>query len=344
VDDPYGKIEDAESPTIREGVLTWFLNDIGSRLLPGAKVFVIMTRFHEEDLTGSLLELNKKLPKDSRYFHMEAPAICFDPSTDILRRNQGEVLWEYYNLQYFLEKRANSSYQRFSLIYQQLADASNPDNIASCIKFYDRAPHKTDAALSKAKANGQVDDLGRPKVNPRDYYRRLVVSVDCAAKKTERADYTVVQVWGEGYDHNHYLLDQARVKVEFPQMVQEIETKARKWEVDCILVEDKGQGTAYIQARGRSDSQRRLAPAEVIPISVPSNQGKEFRFDEITPLIETGNVHVPQNADWVDLFVREVGQFPDGAHDDQVDAMSQYLRWAKKQRSRYGSRKVGSMG
>ena len=53
---------------------------------------------------------------------------------------------------------------------------------------------------------------------------------------------------------------------------------------------------------------------------------------------------MPENADWIDLFVREMAQFPDGAHDDQVDALTQYLRWVKTKRTRFGSKKVGSMG
>jgi Phage-related terminase len=61
-------------------------------------------------------------------------------------------------------------------------------------------------------------------------------------------------------------------------------------------------------------------------------------------MIEAGEVFVPENADWIDLFVREMAQFPDGAHDDQVDALTQYLRWVKTKRTRFGSKKVGSMG
>jgi hypothetical protein len=55
VDDPYAKIEEAESAVQREKVNTWFTGDLGSRMLPFGKMFLIMTRFHEEDLTGYLM-------------------------------------------------------------------------------------------------------------------------------------------------------------------------------------------------------------------------------------------------------------------------------------------------
>jgi phage terminase large subunit-like protein len=56
------------------------------------------------------------------------------------------------------------------------------------------------------------------------------------------------------------------------------------------------------------------------------------RREEITlgPLIEAGNVYLPHPdyAPWVDDFIEECAAFPNGAHDDQVDAMTQILlRW-----------------
>jgi predicted phage terminase large subunit-like protein len=266
---------------------------------------------------------------------------------DLLRSPEcglGEVLWSYYDLDYFADKRATQSYQRFSLVYQQNAYAANADSIASKLKYYKIAPHLDDTAMRRAKEAGQFDDAGRVAPNKRDTYRRIVLSVDTATKPTERANYTVIQCWGETGDRKHYLLDQKRGKWALPDMTREVNKLAKRHGVDAILIEDKGNGTSYIQEQGGSPHQARKAPAPIIAIAVPANQGKEFRFDEITPMIEAGDVFVPEAADWTDLFVREMAQFPDGANDDQVDALSQYLRWAKTKRTRYGSKKVGSMG
>jgi predicted phage terminase large subunit-like protein len=40
-----------------------------------------------------------------------------------------------------------------------------------------------------------------------------------------------------------------------------------------------------------------------------------------------GRVHLPRNAEWMDAFHKEILAFPYGAHDDQVDALSQFLQW-----------------
>jgi predicted phage terminase large subunit-like protein len=343
VDDPYAKIEEAESAVQREKVNTWFVGDLGSRMLPFGKMFLIMTRFHEEDLTGYLMDMNRKLPAYAQWHQVEAPALCIDPETDVLGRRLGEVLWDYYDLSYFVAKKIEYTFQRFSLIYQQNASATAEGSVSGKFNYYLTLPHLTEDALNTVRLAGKLDPAGRPIPDKRAHFRRIVLSVDCAAKVNERADYTVIQTWGETHDRRHYLMRQTRLKVEFDAMIEAIEKQARKDEVDMILVEDKGQGTAYIQNRGLTSAHRRLAPAPIVAID-PGQQSKEFRFDEVTPMITAGEVYLPQKAEWLDAYIKEFGQFPEGAHDDQVDCTTQYLRWAKNTRTRYGSKKVGSFG
>ncbi|ARB14219.1 hypothetical protein Ccr5_gp001 [Caulobacter phage Ccr5] len=253
-------------------------------------------------------------------------------------------MWDYYDLHYFKRKRSEWKYQRFALVYQQLADAASDTSIASKFQTYDHLPHLEPKVLKARLDAGHADERGRPIPDRKEHFRRVVVSVDSANKPGARNDYSVAQVWGETHARKHYLIYQERKKVDITGLTEMIERVAKRYEVDAILVEDKGNGTAYIQARGQTDNQRRLAPAPIEAIQVPSTYSKEFRFNEIVPMIEAGEVFLPGKAPWLDLLIREIGQFPEGAHDDQVDAMTQYLRWAKSKRTRFGARKVGSMG
>ena len=41
--------------------------------------------------------------------------------------------------------------------------------------------------------------------------------------------------------------------------------------------------------------------------------------------MESGNVYIPRSAPWVGDFIEECASFPNAAHDDQVDAMTQAL-------------------
>ena len=67
-------------------------------------------------------------------------------------------------------------------------------------------------------------------------------------------------------------------------------------------------------------------------VIIPVNPlgGKIARAAAVSPLIEAGNVYLPHPAyaQWVNDFIEECAAFPNGAHDDQVDAMTQALiRW-----------------
>ena len=48
--------------------------------------------------------------------------------------------------------------------------------------------------------------------------------------------------------------------------------------------------------------------------------------------IEAGHVLLPKQADWLDTFLHELLAFPAGRHDDQVDSVSQFLKWSSSQR------------
>ena len=87
------------------------------------------------------------------------------------------------------------------------------------------------------------------------------------------------------------------------------------------LIEDKANGSAVIQMLSRE-----------IPGILPVNPegGKVARAAAVSPLIEAGNIYLPHplHAPWVNDFIEECAAFPNGAHDDQVDAMTQaLLRW-----------------
>jgi predicted phage terminase large subunit-like protein len=86
----------------------------------------------------------------------------------------------------------------------------------------------------------------------------------------------------------------------------------------AIRIEDKANGSAVIQLLSHE-----------IPGLLPLNpqSGKVARAQAISPLIEAGNIYLPHPdyAPWVNDFIEECFQFPNGAHDDQVDAMTQAL-------------------
>jgi predicted phage terminase large subunit-like protein len=65
----------------------------------------------------------------------------------------------------------------------------------------------------------------------------------------------------------------------------------------------------------------------VIPITPKGS--KEERAAGVQPLVESGNVVVPDSAaaSWVGEWIEEMVSFPFAGHDDQVDATTQALSW-----------------
>jgi len=56
VDDPIKSRQEADSPTIRDRIWEEWQNSLKSRFAAGAKVIVIMTPWHEDDLAGRILQ------------------------------------------------------------------------------------------------------------------------------------------------------------------------------------------------------------------------------------------------------------------------------------------------
>jgi predicted phage terminase large subunit-like protein len=82
--------------------------------------------------------------------------------------------------------------------------------------------------------------------------------------------------------------------------------------------------------RRQSQRQRRRSNVEAWDSRSTAREpegDKNVRAAAVSPLIEAGNVYLPHPlfAPRVNDFIEECVAFPNGAHDDQVDAMTQAL-------------------
>ena len=141
-------------------------------------------------------------------------------------------------------------------------------------------------------------------------------------KDTDGSDFVVGQIWGRrGPDY--YLLDQSRARMGFTASKAAVLRLCARWpEATGVLVEDKANGPAVMDAlRGEVSG---LIPVE-------PDGSKIARAYAVTPLWAAGNVFLPpaEHYPWLRDFVDELVSFPAGAHDDQVDAMTQALRYLK---------------
>ena len=293
VDDPHN-VREAESEIVRQSVLDWWDQVMSTRLNDpkrGAMV-IVMQRVHENDLAGHVLQQGGyeelKLPAEYEGSQQVTSIGWRDPRTE-----PGELLWPERFGQEEVEalKRTMGSYAAAGQLQQRPAPAAGGILKRHWWKFYGEAP--------------------RP-------CSEVIQSWDCAFKDTRTSDFVVGQVWGR-HGADKYLLDQVRGRMDCPATIQAVKRLSEKWpQTQAKLVEDKANGPAVIAT---------LKHEIVGLIAVNPEGGKEVRAHAVSPQIEAGNVYLPDPtiAPWIGGFLDECAAFPNGAYDDQVDAMSQAL-------------------
>lgn len=306
IDDPVKDRREADSDTWRENNWSWWTDVAATRLAPGAPVVVILTRWHEDDLAGRLLAAED----GATWQVINIPAVAdHDPEkgeADHLGREPGEFMisargrtrqqWE--------AIRTRSGARTWASLYQ-----GRPSPAAGNIFQRDWWRQYTWPLWIEREDGARIV--------PGDDHE-LMASWDLAFKDTTKSDFVCGQVWMRR-GANCYLLDQVHGRFDFVETCQQIRAMSARWPQALLkLVEDKANGPAVISALNRT-----------VPGIVPEEpQGsKEARAAAVSPLVEAGNVWLPSPklAPWVSDLVEESAGFPNAAHDDRVDAMSQAL-------------------
>lgn len=106
IDDPVKNREEADSEAIRKRTRDWYTSTAYTRLMPGGRIVVIQTRWHEDDLAGWLIEHHKHEEWDV----LSLPAIA----------DSGQPLWpEQYDLEALERTRRALPPRDWSALYQQ---------------------------------------------------------------------------------------------------------------------------------------------------------------------------------------------------------------------------------
>lgn len=152
----------------------------------------------------------------------------------------------------------------------------------------------------------------------RGAFDQIIQSWDMTFRETRSGSFVVGQVWG-AMNADRYLLDQVRFRGDFPAAVQAVRALSAQWpEAHEKIVENKANGPAIVATL------RHEIPGL---IEVQPEGGKEARANAVAWQIESGNVYLPDPKvkPWSADVVEEASSFPNGANDDQVDALSQAL-------------------
>lgn len=317
IDDPVKDMKEALSEIVRANVKDWYRSVLRTRLHPGARVVLLQTRWHEDDLAGWLLEEMK---------------------------NGGEQ-WEVIVLPFYDESIGTVPE---GLIWPARF-ASEIPNMAALDEFkrtvgsivwdalYQQAPTSMDGGLFKrsywrfwAKVHGAPGTRSKgcdtkPSVKLPDKFDNVVISCDATFKDGAKNDFVAIQTWGS-LRADRYLLRRVKRRLTFTETLKVLREEvafARTWRKGSlkILVEDKANGSAIIDTLT-------VELGGIIPIE--PDGGKEARASAVQPSMEGGNVYLPEDDPTVDEYISEFASFPKGKHDDEVDATSQALLYLRE--------------
>lgn len=283
VDDPVKSQREADSAAAREHLWEWFRSDLVTRLKPGGRIVVVMTRWHPDDLGGRLLA------SSDGWRVLRLPALAEEG--DMMGRAPGEALWPAWESAAALRrKRAVLGERAFTALFQQ-------------------SPRAPGGRLFQVKRVAVVDEV-LAGVSVRAW--------DLAASEAG-GDWTVgVRLCrGAGESGVFQVMDVVRLQGGPEQVVQAIRAAAARdgREVAIGLPQDPGQAgraqVAYLV--------RELAGFSVK--SSPESGAKAVRAMGVASQANAGNLSVLRGG-WNREFMEELQDFPGGAKDDQVDALS----------------------
>ena len=307
IDDPIKNRQEASSKSRRDLIYDEWLMSFRTRLAPNAKVILIMTRWHEDDLAGRLLD------EETNIRYLRFPCECEDEN-DLLHRHIGDSLCP----------EIGKDKEWLDIMKSTMLSESGS---MTWNALYQGRPTAIEGNIIERDWWQYYDDLP-------DNMVQWVMSVDASFKDDDTSDFVAIQVWAKS-GTNYYLVDAVKKHLNFPNTILEIRRlRAQYEECKVTLIEDQANGSAIITML-RSEMSGIIA---VLP-----NGSKMSRVQALLGAIESGNVYLPRNKRFTNDFVDECSSFPNGVHDDQVDSMSQALNRLIYQRGDRANKKEKSL-
>lgn len=290
IDDPVKNREEANSVTYREKLWDWYTSTLYTRMEREGCILVTLTRWHEDDLAGRLLEKMQEEDGDI-WTILNLPAICEEDKQSYDIREPGEALWPAkYNIKELKRIKTTVGTYDWSALYQQ-------------------RPQPAEGAIFKREwMNNTYKQL--------PHQNMIIQSWDLPFVKTDGSAKCACLVMGRS-GSQIYIIDLLNDKMEFTENVMAIRTMTAKHpKARAKVVENKANGPAIIS----------LLKKEIPGIVEFNPKGsKEERAISVTPYFEAGNVFLPEPsiAPWVHDFIEDLLCFPSGKYKDTVDATVQ---------------------
>jgi predicted phage terminase large subunit-like protein len=303
IDDPVKDRAQAESKTQRDAAWDWWENVAKVRAL---RTIVIQTRWHTDDLSGRMLA-----NEPGEWTVVSIPAIA-ENTDDPLGREPGEEL--------------EPARERPPGYYSHLQKTTSPYVWSS---LYQQRPTAAAGGIFKRddwRYWEPFEDQGRRWLRLEQQQFDLAdcsrfITIDLATSTRTSADFTVAAAWAITVSGDLVLLDRKRARVPELDHAAFIAPLRQRWlgRYDVTHIESRMFGTTLVYALGRAG----------VPVAeLEADADKLTRALAAAGLVRQHRVWLPAGAPWLDEWLDEHADFPNVAHDDQVDVTAYAARVA----------------
>jgi predicted phage terminase large subunit-like protein len=289
IDDPIKSWAEVGNVRLRDGLWNWYRSELLTRLKPGGRIILVMTRWHEDDIAGRL-----QSQELAQWRVLRLPA--FAEADDPLGRRTDAPLWPEWESASQLERKRTSGGER---VWRSM---------------YQQSPRPTEGGLFRSD---RIEILDEP---PPSEAGRVVRAWDLAATAADGSndpDWTV-GVKLQSQPHGRYVvLDIIRMRGSPNDVVQAVLSAAKlDGRVVAIgLPEDPGQaGKTQLAYFAKVLGSYRISSSR-------ETGSKMTRAMPVASQIEARNFAIVR-GNWNHAFLEELRDYPGGRKDDQVDALS----------------------
>lgn len=304
IDDPFKNREEAESETIRARVWEWYTDTFYTRQEENAAILMTMTRWHEDDLVGRVLNLAKNDPDADQWEVVVLPALSEETRAPYDRRDGPEqALWEGKYSEATLKKtRATVPVYTWLSLYQQRPSAAKGNLFKrKSFQYFTESPGTYD--LHTKEGIVQVPQ------------QSCIVFQTCDPAGTAKtsSDYFVLSTWALTPINELLLLDVFRTQIEGPDHMEYITKNYHRWHPSAIGFESVSIGKTTYQNIRRAG----------LPVIDLKPEGDKFsRALSAAIRLNTKTTYFRAGAAWLTTWEDELLHFPKVKHDDQVDTLS----------------------
>jgi predicted phage terminase large subunit-like protein len=301
IDDPHSGRRDAESVLSRKRVMEWYFGDCVTRLSPDAVVFLIMTRWHPEDMVGQLTStdyVNDLIAQEKvkEVFHYRNyPAISEDDD-DILGRPLGEALFPEVRKLDFLE------------------------SLRAGIPAYEWSSQFQGKPMTAGSGHVNLDKIHKIPHSALPKNIEMLRGWDLALTTKKSSDYSAGALCGYDKANDHfYIVDMFHDKLPWALMKREM-IRLALLEKQELNVNRMAMEAVVGFMIGYEEIRTALLGEVKVTKRNPSSD-KLMRAQPWFNKVDAGKVSVVLGK-WNRAFFEELMVFPDGSHDDQIDAVS----------------------